>query len=1002
MIRGSSLIFFFAPLLLGEELSEDTPLTLEGTVSSENETDFSIKVSSKRPVQIVADADIRSSQGEPVLFSLRREDTQHSWRIPASASGHYNSSTYKKVLCEGSLEDHTMRLFVSSRSRSSINFTVRLEIISEKDFELKFSSAQDPVNYAMETRISPTEMALYQFVLPEDEEMALLVVKSKGPPKDQFCSILSIQPRLRCPEIHDQERDMRSGNGTQFQTFLGTAALVIERSRYPQGIHVVLLVQERDKGCYRKTECPHRWDRERAMDITVEVQKLEASKMEATIAILVFYFVIAVMAAGLSHVTFRYMLFEFEGKFGTLRRRTLERQKKKNKIHTQITSTFGPVKAVTRWRNIASKSATSDQPDSAGIELKSASRSIPSTPRAHALHQSRTTGRAGSDREEIPAPTSNSTFDGLSSAENHVCVDETSRSSNPATPRAHALHESRTVGRAAADTEELPVPASNPTTFESASIPVETQISVNETTPCCGGSPKVRLEPKAPFVFLWQKSQQEEEEIQKNVDVPDRAIQAPQPLRIRHASEATTKEMPAVQKFITLDKKVIKTKRTDSKVMVEDMSVCTNPEYFPNYLWKRSDQFVWNVFIVGIYYTLPVFQLVLYYQNVSLEKGDMDTCYFNFLCLYPWGPIADFGHVFSNIGYIICGLFFILIVKNRSRKYEEFCKDPLISEDKLEETGEDPRTHPKFTGIPESYGIFYAMGGALIMEGVLSGCYHICPTAENFQFDTTFMYAIAVLVFLKVYQFRHADITSTGHFVFMWIGFALTFEMVGYFTTHILFWILFIAIYVVFVFTFVVHVYYHATGPNMRDRCRTVCNFCTSLVMDTTALSSRSNPMKGVKKRRIIPTFLIILVNIGVAVFIAMKRKAGVSRYLLVILMVNMMLYINYYIGHKLYYRLRCTNWHKSEGFRPITMLYFLLMMIMGGGAVFFFAKELKTSAGTAAESRNLNDKCFMLIFDNHDMWHFFSAAGLFFLFMFILTIEDYNKEKPRNRIPVF
>ena len=160
--------------------------------------------------------------------------------------------------------------------------------------------------------------------------------------------------------------------------------------------------------------------------------------------------------------------------------------------------------------------------------------------------------------------------------------------------------------------------------------------------------------------------------------------------------------------------------------------------------------------------------------------------------------------------------------------------------------------------------------------------------------------------------------------------------------------------------------------------------------------------MAGVKKRRIIPTLLIIFVNIGVAIFIATKRKAGVSRYLLVILMVNMMLYINYYIGHKLYYRLRRKNWHKSEGFRLITMLYLLLMMVMGGGAVYFFAKELKTSAGTAAESRNLNDACFMLIFDNHDMWHFFSAAGLFFLFMFILTIEDYNKEKPRNRIPVF
>ena len=70
--------------------------------------------------------------------------------------------------------------------------------------------------------------------------------------------------------------------------------------------------------------------------------------------------------------------------------------------------------------------------------------------------------------------------------------------------------------------------------------------------------------------------------------------------------------------------------------------------------------------------------------------------------------------------------------------------------------------------------------------------------------------------------------------------------------------------------------------------------------------------------------------------------------------------------------------------------------------AVYFFAKELKTSAGTPAESRNLNDVCAILIFDNHDLWHFLSAAGLFYLFMFILTLEDYNRHIPRYKIPVF
>ena len=37
-----------------------------------------------------------------------------------------------------------------------------------------------------------------------------------------------------------------------------------------------------------------------------------------------------------------------------------------------------------------------------------------------------------------------------------------------------------------------------------------------------------------------------------------------------------------------------------------------------------------------------------------------------------------------------------------------------------------------------------------IIWGFLSSCYHVCPTEENFQFDTTFMYCISVLVFLKV------------------------------------------------------------------------------------------------------------------------------------------------------------------------------------------------------------------------------------------------------------
>ena len=50
------------------------------------------------------------------------------------------------------------------------------------------------------------------------------------------------------------------------------------------------------------------------------------------------------------------------------------------------------------------------------------------------------------------------------------------------------------------------------------------------------------------------------------------------------------------------------------------------------------------------------------FQETSLNSGNLDTCYYNYLCQYPYGPIADYGHVFSNIGYIILGLVFMGIV----------------------------------------------------------------------------------------------------------------------------------------------------------------------------------------------------------------------------------------------------------------------------------------------------------------------------------------------------
>ncbi len=48
------------------------------------------------------------------------------------------------------------------------------------------------------------------------------------------------------------------------------------------------------------------------------------------------------------------------------------------------------------------------------------------------------------------------------------------------------------------------------------------------------------------------------------------------------------------------------------------------------------------------------------------------------------------------------------------------------------------------------------------------------------------------------------------------------------------------------------------------------------------------------------------------------------------------------------------------------------------------------------------NMPCKFLFFDNHDIWHFASAVGLFFNFLMVLTLEDDNINTPWEQIKVF
>lgn len=57
--------------------------------------------------------------------------------------------------------------------------------------------------------------------------------------------------------------------------------------------------------------------------------------------------------------------------------------------------------------------------------------------------------------------------------------------------------------------------------------------------------------------------------------------------------------------------------------------------------------------------------------------------------------------------------------------------------------------------------------------------YHVCPSQQNFQFDTSFMFIIAVLNLIKIYQTRHADINPHSARTFSFLALIIFITVVG-------------------------------------------------------------------------------------------------------------------------------------------------------------------------------------------------------------------------------
>ncbi|XP_039987705.1 SID1 transmembrane family member 2 isoform X1 [Xiphias gladius] len=417
---------------------------------------------------------------------------------------------------------------------------------------------------------------------------------------------------------------------------------------------------------------------------------------------------------------------------------------------------------------------------------------------------------------------------------------------------------------------------------------------------------------------------------------------------------------------INSDKNIVRTKKF---LCVSDLA-----RKDKRVLSKKYQIYFWNIATIAVFYALPVIQLVITYQTVVNVTGNQDICYYNFLCAHPLGALSAFNNILSNLGYVMLGLLFLLFVLKRDIVHNR----ALVRND----------LHALECGIPKHFGLFYAMGTALMMEGLLSACYHVCPNYTNFQFDTSFMYMIAGLCMLKLYQKRHPDINASAYTAYACLAAVIFFSVLGvvFGKGNTVFWIVFSVIHILATLLLSTQLYYMGRWRLDSGILRRMV-----YVIYTDCIRQCSGPMYI---DRMVLLVMGNIVNWSLAAYGLIERPNDFASYLLAIAICNLLLYFAFYIIMKL---------RSGERIQCLALVCIFFTAVVWGFALYFFFQGLSTWQKTPAESREHNRDCILLsFFDDHDIWHFLSSIAMFGSFLVLLTMDDDLDTVQRDKIYVF
>ena len=363
--------------------------------------------------------------------------------------------------------------------------------------------------------------------------------------------------------------------------------------------------------------------------------------------------------------------------------------------------------------------------------------------------------------------------------------------------------------------------------------------------------------------------------------------------------------------------------------------------------------------VAGFVLMIGAGQFVFANWHLMIQEGDRDTCYYNDFC-YRVSKYDDipFNLMISNLAYMIHGLILAISVMYMEAK--------LFSR------------YRNSNDLPPQYAFSmgYAFAWALFFEGCFSLVYHLCPSKLTFQFDTGFMFVIAGLIVVLLYNGIEMKENSGER------GFVDAANFFLYFLVPL------------YIFN------YFGTLSHSETELVNAPAFFTFVVIWWIFITFWTGwklfPDFSCSKSYIKENFckcFWFFVSFFLPFIVCWVSSSNIPQAFLITCILEGAIAI---IGNAL------CNWKKIKWAKCeesacnvcIQVAYIVLMVILWCVAGWIFAKKATTDKTLSPEkSRDYNQECIILnFFDAHDLWHILSSHALLmsaYVVMFMSHKED-------------